>query len=76
MILKTFELSKNNIDQFKFFLLYGENEGLKEEIINKIKKNQNGKEIKYEEAQILKNKSEFYNEIKNKSLFEEKRIFF
>ena len=76
MILKTFELSKNNIDKFKFFLLYGENEGLKEEIINKIKKNQNGKEIKYEEAQILKNKSEFYNEIKNKSLFEEKRIFF
>ena len=76
MILKTFELSKNNIDQFKFFLLYGENEGLKEEIINKIKKNQNGKEIKYEEAQILKNKNEFYNEIKNKSLFEEKRIFF
>ena len=58
------------------FLLYGENEGLKEEIINKIKKNQNGKEIKYEEAQILKNKSEFYNEINNKSLFEEKRIFF
>ena len=76
MILKTFELNKNNIDKFKFFLLYGENEGLKEEIINKIKKNQNGKEIKYEEAQILKNKSEFYNEIKNKSLFEEKRIFF
>ena len=76
MILKTFELNKNNIDKFKFFLLYGENEGLKEEIINKIKKNQNGKEIKYEEAQILKNKNEFYNEIKNKSLFEEKRIFF
>ncbi len=76
MILKTFELKKNNIDKFKFFLLYGENEGLKEEIINKIKKNQNGKEIKYEEAQILKSKSEFYNEIKNKSLFDEKRIFF
>ncbi len=76
MILKTFELNKNNIDKFKFFLLYGENEGLKEEIINKIKKNQIGKEIKYEEAQILKNKSEFYNEINNKSLFEERRIFF
>ena len=76
MIFKTFELNKNNIDKFKFFLLYGENEGLKEEIINKIKKNQIGKEIKYEEAQILKNKSEFYNEINNKSLFEEKRIFF
>ena len=76
MIIKTFELNKNNIDKFKFFLLYGENEGLKDEIINKIKKIQNGKEIKYEEAQILKSKSEFYNEIKNKSLFEEKRTFF
>ena len=76
MIIKTFELNKKYIDKFKFFLLYGENEGLKEEIINKIKKIQNGKEIKYEEAQILKSKSEFYNEIKNKSLFEEKRTFF
>ena len=76
MIIKTFELNKNYIEKFKFFLLYGENEGLKEEIINKIKKIQNGKEIKYEEAQILKSKSEFYNEIKNKSLFEEKRTFF
>ena len=76
MIIKTFELNKNYIDKFKFFLLYGENEGLKEEIINKIKKIQNGKEIKYEEPQILKSKSEFYNEIKNKSLFEEKRTFF
>ena len=76
MIIKTFELNKNYIEKFKFFLLYGENEGLKEEIINKIKKVQNGNEIKYEEAQILKSKSEFYNEIKNKSLFEEKRTFF
>ena len=48
--------------------------GLKKEIINKIKKNTVGKEIKYEEEQILKNKDEFYSEIKNKSLFDEKKI--
>ena len=42
---------------------------LKQEIINKIKGSKTGKEIKYEETQILKNKSEFNNEIKNKSLF-------
>ena len=75
MIFKSFELDKSNLTKFKLFVIYGENEGLKQEIINKIKGNKTGKEIKYEETQILKNKSEFNNEIKNKSLFEENRIF-
>ncbi len=75
MILKSFEVEKKNISKFKFFILYGENEGLKNEIINKIKNEQKTKEIKYDETQILKNKSEFFNEIKNKSLFEDKRTF-
>ena len=39
MILKSFEIDKKNISKFKFFIIYGENEGLKKEIINKIKKN-------------------------------------
>ncbi len=75
MILKSFEIEKKNISKFKFFLIYGENEGLKKEIIKKIKTGNNGKEIKFEESQILKNKTELYNEIKNKSLFDENRIF-
>ena len=75
MIFKSFELDKSNLTKFKLFVIYGENEGLKQEIINKIKGSKTGKEIKYEETQILKNKSEFNNEIKNKSLFEENRIF-
>ena len=75
MIIKTFEIDKKNISKFKVFLIYGENEGLKKEIINKIKKSHNGKEIKRNEAQILKSTTEFYNEIKNNSLFEDKRIF-
>ena len=75
MILKNFEIDGKKISNFKFYLIYGENEGLKKEIIEKIKKNHVGKEIKYEETKILGNKLEFYNEIKNKSLFDEKKIY-
>ena len=35
MILKNFELNEKNISKFKFFLIYGENEGLKKEITKK-----------------------------------------
>ncbi len=73
MIIKSYELNKINTTKFKLFIIYGENEGLKKEIISKIKKSFNGKEIKYEEEQILKNKNDFHSEIKNKSLFEEKK---
>ena len=75
MILKSFEINKTNVSKFKFFVIYGENEGLKKEIIEKIKSNNEGKNINYEEIQILKDKSNFFREIKNKSLFDEKRIF-
>ena len=75
MILKSYEVDNKKILKFNFFVLYGENEGLKRELINKIKSNKPGKQIKYEESQILKNSSDFSNEIKNRSLFEEKRIF-
>ena len=75
MIIKSFEIDKKKISEFKVFLIYGENEGLKKEIINKIKKNHRGKEVKYDETQVLKNTTEFYNQIKNNSLFEEKKIF-
>ena len=75
MILKSFEVNKTNISKFKLFIIYGENEGLKKEIIEKIKNNNEGKKINYEEIQILKEKSNFFSEIKNRSLFNEKRIF-
>ena len=75
MILKSYEVNKTNISKFKLFIIYGENEGLKKEIIEKIKNNNEGKKINYEEIQILKEKSNFFSEIKNRSLFNEKRIF-
>ena len=74
MIIKSFEIDKSNISKFKLFVVYGENEGLKKEIISKIKEKFVGKEMMYEEEQILKNKDAFFSEIKNKSLFEEKKI--
>ena len=67
MIIKSFEIDKKKILEFKVFLIYGENEGLKKEIINKIKKNHSGKEVKYDETQVLKNTTEFYNQIKNEN---------
>ena len=75
MIIKAFEIDKKNISKFKVFIVYGENEGLKKEIISKIKRDHGGKEIKYDEDLILKNTTEFYSQIKNNSLFEEKKIF-
>ena len=56
MILKSFEVSKKEISSIKLFLVYGENQGLKKEIIDTIKSKDSGKEIKYEETQILANK--------------------
>ncbi len=75
MILKSFEVSKKEISSIKLFLVYGENQGLKKEIIDTIKSKDSGKEIKYEETQILANKLFFFNEIKNRSFFDENKIY-
>ena len=39
MILKSFELKKFNLRDQSFYLFYGDNEGLKEEIINSLFEN-------------------------------------
>jgi len=75
VIAKSYEIKNKEISKFKFFLVYGENEGLKKDIINTIKERNGFKEIKYEEAKVLNNKSEFYNEINNRSLFDDKKTY-
>lgn len=75
MILKTYEANKINIDKHKLVLFYGENQGAKEEQIDKIKKiNKNKSFFKYDENQILENTDVFYNEILSGSLFENDKI--
>ena len=59
MILKSFELNKIKINKYKFYLFYGDNEGLKEEIIkNLFEKNYLDKIQRYEEKEIKNNLTE------------------
>ena len=73
MIIKFYELNKINLEQKKFVLFYGKNEGLKNESTNNLLKN---KETisKYEEKEILENTNIFFENIFSKSLFENEKI--
>ena len=73
MILKSFNLKTNELDKFNNFLLYGENEGHKEEILKIIidkKKNI----FKYDEKDILRDKNKFYDSISTQSFFESSKV--
>ena len=75
MIIKRFELNRNKINKFNFFLLYGKNEGLQNEIIDlQLIKDFDGEIIKYDESEFLKSKEIIISELLNKSLFESKKI--
>ena len=74
MIIKTFEISRKKFDNFNFILVYGENDGLKNEIIQILKKNLKGNVETYDEPQILNNNEFFYEKIFNQSLFEKEKI--
>ena len=74
MIVKSFEINKKKFDKQNFFLIYGENEGLKKEIIQNFKKNFNWNVENYDETQIILNKELFYEKIFNQSLFEKEKI--
>ena len=75
MIIKFFELEKVDLKTKQFFLLYGENQGLKNEIIEKkFKKNYSSNTYNYEENDILNNKENFFNTILSKSFFENEKL--
>ena len=74
MIIKVFELTKINPNLDKFFLLYGENEGLKDELTKNIEKKFDKNIYRYEEKEILENKENFFNGILTKSLFESEKL--
>ena len=72
MIVKYFQLNDSLLKKNDFFLFYGDNEGLKIEIIEKLKKK--GEFYTYDEREILDNENNFVDNFLSKSLFEEKRI--
>jgi len=73
MILKSYELKKSNLNLQKFFLFYGKNEGLKNEILDILVKDKN-KISSYEEKEILDNENNFIENILSKSLFETEKF--
>ena len=75
MILKSFEINKLKLDKYNFFLFYGDNEGLKDEIIkNLFEKNYIDKIHRYEEKEILDNKNIFFESIFTKSFFDNEKL--
>ena len=73
MITKAYELNKINLNQSPFILLYGKNEGFKNQAITQILKNKDGIS-KYEEKEILENSENFLESIFSMSLFESEKI--
>ena len=70
MIIKYYELDKQGIDEYKFYLFYGKNEGLQNEVlINKFKNNTQDQLIKYEEKEFINNFDDILSELLNISFF-------
>ena len=78
MIYKSYliEQNINSLDK-KIFLFYGENLGLKTDFKNKIKLlNKKAEIVRFNQDDILKNTSVFFNELTNISLFQKEKIYF
>ena len=75
MILKLIELNKLKLENYTFYLFYGDNEGLKEETIrNFFEKKYQNKIHRYEEKEILDNINDFYNTVLTKSFFDNEKL--
>ena len=76
MIIKSFELKKHNLKNIKFFLIYGVNKGLLDDVVEEILLPNLTKNLfKYDEAEIFKNLNDFEQNISNKSFFENEKVF-
>jgi DNA polymerase-3 subunit delta len=75
MIIKTFEIEKLKKISEKIILLYGENEGFKDQIFKEIFAINFKKRIeRYDENEILNNFDNFISSILNKSFFDESKL--
>ena len=74
MILRNYDLNKLDISKNNIILFYGQNQGAKEEEIDKIIHKNKLVVNKYDEKQVLDNIENIHNELFSQSLFEEKKI--
>tara|TARA_Y100001936_G_scaffold223984_1_gene241222 strand:+ start:68 stop:1057 length:990 start_codon:yes stop_codon:yes gene_type:complete len=75
MIIKSFELDKIDLKINKIFLLYGENQGAKDELIQSIINQKKIPTFKYHENEVINNSEDFFNSILSKSFFDKEKIF-
>ena len=81
MLIKSYEILKKDLNFLNSFLIYGENTGLKQDIVKSViglkeKKNIKYKQFKFEEGEIIKNQNDFFNLIFSDSLFDKKKVIF
>jgi len=79
VIIKSYITEQNpgTLNNYRAFLFYGENDGIKNDFKLKIKStNQNSEIINFFENEIIKNKNILYENVVNESLFNEKKIIF
>ena len=79
MILKSFEINNKikTLDKYPMVLLYGENEGLKKDLKNKIKNNYDKSEtLNYFQDELISNDKTLINELANQSLFSKTKLVF
>ena len=75
MILKPYQLVNMKSKTSNYYLFYGQNEGQKNEVIQKIINDKFTKNIyRYDEDEILNNYDNLLNELSNKSFFEDKKM--
>ncbi len=75
MIIKNFEIDKFNNSNSNLHLIYGVNEGIKQDLITNIYlKKFEGDILKYDEHEVLNNTDEFVSNLLTKSLFDNKKI--
>ena len=75
MIIKNFEFDKLKSINLNIHLIYGNNEGIKQDIINNLYlKDFEGDLLKYDENEILQNYEDIISSFLTKSLFQNKKI--
>ena len=74
MIIKSYEINKINLKKNNVYLLYGENEGFKNKVIDDTFKKFSKNIYRYDEKEILNNKENFFNKILSKSFFETEKL--
>ena len=75
MIIKYFEIDKTDLNKSNFYLFYGKNDGLQNEIIKKsFINNFQGNINRYDEKEFIENYNIIATEVLTKSLFDSEKI--